>query len=226
MISIFVDFEMNQVAPEFKAQKRICSMEIIEIGAVMLDGDLQEISSFKALVRPTYNPVIYKRYAALTGITTEMVQDQETFPPVFRQFLDWCNQNGEAYMVYAWSDSDLQQLTNEIEQKAIERTDEIEYMLQHWTDFQRIFCQDIEMKRALSLHDALGFAGLDFDGKMHDAIYDAKNTARLYVHTKNSDEYRKTRDKIREVLQPPKTLTVSLGDLFNFDQLKLNDQDS
>ena len=49
MKHIVVDLEMNYVAKKSDA-RRICRMETIEIGAVMLDDNLQEISAFRTYV--------------------------------------------------------------------------------------------------------------------------------------------------------------------------------
>ena len=54
MIYVFVDFEMNMIDSEYKKEKKICKSEIIEIGAVKLDEDYNEIDSFKSYVKPAY----------------------------------------------------------------------------------------------------------------------------------------------------------------------------
>ena len=47
MRKIFVDLEMCPVPKEYKAEREVCKLETIEIGAVMLDGEGKEIASFK-----------------------------------------------------------------------------------------------------------------------------------------------------------------------------------
>ena len=49
MKHIVVDLEMNNIRKKSEA-RRICTMETIEIGAVMLDDNLQEISKFGGLL--------------------------------------------------------------------------------------------------------------------------------------------------------------------------------
>ena len=73
MKHIVVDLEMNHLARIFKEERLICSMEVIEIGAVVLDEAYSEIGSFKTFVKPQYNDAINKTCARVTGITTEMV---------------------------------------------------------------------------------------------------------------------------------------------------------
>ena len=55
---IIMDLEMNKVANEYRMERRICKMEVIEIGAAVLNEAYQEIGSFKTLVKPQYNDVI------------------------------------------------------------------------------------------------------------------------------------------------------------------------
>lgn len=49
MKHIVIDLEMNKIARSSEARK-ICKSEIIEIGAVMLDENLQEIGNFRTYV--------------------------------------------------------------------------------------------------------------------------------------------------------------------------------
>lgn len=51
MKHIVVDSEMNGIKKGSEA-KRICDREIIEIGAVMLDDSLNEVSYFRTYVKP------------------------------------------------------------------------------------------------------------------------------------------------------------------------------
>ena len=52
MHHIFVDFEMNHIAGQYEEERSFSKMEIVEIGAVMLDEHYQEISSFQSYVKP------------------------------------------------------------------------------------------------------------------------------------------------------------------------------
>lgn len=43
MNHIFIDFEMNPIEKKHKEARQICTHEIIEMGAVMLDKNYEEI---------------------------------------------------------------------------------------------------------------------------------------------------------------------------------------
>ena len=105
MKHIVVDLEMNNIRQKSEA-RRICTMETIEIGAVMLDDNLQEISSFRTYVKPEYNDGIVKKISRLTGITDDMVVNAPKFNEALRMFTNWCLGTGDDVTIYAWSESD------------------------------------------------------------------------------------------------------------------------
>lgn len=83
MKHIVVDLEMNNIRRRSEARK-ICTNEIIEIGASMLDENLWEIGKFQIYVKPEYNDVIVPKISKLTGITNEMVANAPTFSVAFK----------------------------------------------------------------------------------------------------------------------------------------------
>lgn len=210
----FIDFEMCPVERKIMAQKpgEKCSMEIIEIGVIRLNEDLKEDASFKAYVKPQFSTRITKRYENLTGITQEMLDGADDFQTVMANFLEWVSDSEKDYVIYAWSENDLKQLMQEMRVKDIALCSDMEYMTQHWQDFQREYCDLFKIDRVLSLNKAVRLAGLDFDGRKHDALWDARNTAQLFARTRDGEEFEVLRKKISEVLSP-KPLTMPLGDV-------------
>lgn len=43
---VVIDLEMNPIASVYMAERAICKLEVIEIGAILLDEAYQEIGSF------------------------------------------------------------------------------------------------------------------------------------------------------------------------------------
>ena len=113
MKHIVVDLEMNNIRQKSEA-RRICTNETIEIGAVMLDDNLQEISSFRTYVKPEYNDGIVPKISRLTGITDAMVANAPKFHEALRMFTNWCLGTGDAVTIYTWSDTDFNQIRKEI----------------------------------------------------------------------------------------------------------------
>ena len=214
---VIVDFEMNAIANQYKEERATCTMEIIEIGAVILDEQFLVMGEFKTLVKPQYNDTISKKYETLTGISTQMVCDSPTFATAYEMFVKWCEMYGKDYEVYAWSDSDYHQLVAEMKLKNYNNS-EMMRPLERWYDFQQEYSQTLGLERALSLENAIYYAGINPVGRMHDALYDAKNTAELFAIVRDGIRREEVLKVVMEALRP-KELKSSLGDLFDFGAL-------
>ena len=92
---------------------------------------------------------------------------------------------------------------------------EKEILLNRWSDFQAEFDNHLGFERQVSLKMALDMAGVDFSGREHDALDDARNTAELLHIFKDEDLFDKTLRKIKELMQPT-AIGSTLGDLFDF----------
>lgn len=214
MKHIVVDLEMNNIRRRSEARK-ICTNEIIEIGASMLDENLWEIGKFQIYVKPEYNDVIVPKISKLTGITNEMVANAPTFSVAFKQFTDWCLNIKDDVMIYAWSNTDHSQVMKEIQLKQYKLSEEEHKLMEHgWTDFQNEFDIHLGFERQISLKLALDMAGIDFNGRQHDALDDARNTAKLLRVFKDEELFDQTLRKIKEVMKPS-SLENTLGNLID-----------
>lgn len=214
---VIVDFEMNEIDKVHKEERRLCRSEIIEIGAVILDERLLVLGEFKTLVKPQYNNTIGKVYETLTGITTSMVSGAPTFATAYEMFVNWCESYGDEYEVYAWSENDYNQLVAEMALKQYGRMDKMG-PLGRWNDFQWEYTKKLGLERIISLEKALNYAGLPFEGQMHDALWDAKNTATLFAIVRDEKQCNKVLSSVIEALKPNKK-KFTLGDMFDFDAL-------
>ncbi len=215
MKHVVVDLEMNFIRKKTE-ESRFCNMETIEIGAVMLDDNLQEIAAFRTYVKPIYNNSIAKKITRLTGITDEMVANAPTFNEALRMFSNWCLGTGDDVTVYAWSATDYNQISREMMSKGYEVSDaEADLLGKPWSDFQHEFDTHLGFKKQFSLSMALDMAGIDFTGREHDALDDARNTAELMQVFRDEDAFDMTLRKIKEAMEP-KEIGSTLGDLFDF----------
>lgn len=214
---IIVDLEMNAVAKEYVEEKKICCMEIIEIGAVIMDESLRVVGEFKQLVKPEYNDEIFKRYENLTGINTQMVADAPTFAEAYEMFVNWCESYEDEYEIYAWSDSDYNQIVAEMTLKKY-NNEQMKKPLERWYDFQKEYTEKLGLERIISLEKALDYAAVSFEGHMHDALCDAKNTAELFAIVRDEERCNVVLKSVMEALKP-KSINGTLGELFNFNEL-------
>lgn len=214
---VIIDLEMNEIAKEHKEERRICHLEIIEIGAVILDENLLVMGEFKTLVKPQYNDTIGKRYETLTGISTGMVVGAPNFTTAYEMFVNWCESYGDDYEVYAWSENDYNQVVAEMALKGYTKEDKMG-PLRKWYDFQKEYTCKLGLERIMSLEKALNYAGFEFEGRMHDALWDAKNTAQLFALVRDEKRCNEVLNAVIEALQP-KEEHRTLGDMFDFGAL-------
>ena len=214
MKHIVVDLEMNKVGKEHRNIG--CTMETIEIGAIMLDENFQEISSFRTYVKPEYNTRITSIVRDLTGITYDMVINAPKFNEALKMFSNWCMGVDDDIKIYAWSTNDYKQVSKEIKLKHYEiSSDESRVYLTEWNDFQEEFDAELGFDKQVSLSLALDMAGIDFLGREHSALDDARNTAKLFHVFKDREMFDITLSKIAEAMKPTEFGT-SLGNLFDF----------
>lgn len=218
MKHIVVDLEMNEISRKYREKKAFCKMEIIEIGAVLLDENYAEIGAFKTLIKPQFNEMIEPLYTRITGITTEMVENAPFFEEGLKMFLSWCNSVNDDIQIYQWSDSDLLQIRKEMSLKDVEISARDARLLGEWNDFQKEYGDKLMLHRQVSLKNAIMYAGLDFEGREHDALCDARNTGTLLRIIRDPELCRDVLDKVIEIMTP-KTLSATLGDLFDFSEL-------
>lgn len=215
---VVVDLEMNKVSKAFAEQRHIWNMEIIEIGAVVLDESYNEISCFKTYVKPSFNSIIEPKIEKLTGITTGKVINAPKFEEAFHMFSEFCASIGDVIQIIQWSDSDLTQILGEIAQKGYQPTQYEAGLIENWYDFQHEFGEILGLSRQVSLENALMYAGEEFVGDMHDALYDARNTAELFSITRVEEKKQRTLDKVVKMLHPEES-KCTMGDLFDFSSI-------
>jgi len=182
-MSIFIDLEMNTTDTRLVRRKKLKN-EVIEIGAVRMDDAFHLLDRFRIFVRPQYNGVIERKIYKLTGISNGAVSDAVSLPEALDALEAWCGSDG--CEIYAWSTSDLCQLRKECGFKGIDSVF-LDEMVQ-WHDFQEDFRQMLGEKNILSLSNAMHRAGLEPEGSLHDASWDAYNSARL-METAYSEDF-------------------------------------
>ena len=101
---IVFDLEWNQ-CPDGKAKENpALPFEILEIGAVKLNSEKQEVSRFHELVQPS----VYKRLHSMTQsiihLSADKLKKADPFPAVCERFRQWCTEDA-TYCI--WGSLDL-----------------------------------------------------------------------------------------------------------------------
>ncbi|MDM8523674.1 3'-5' exonuclease [Desulfococcaceae bacterium HSG8] len=149
-------------------------MEIIEIGAVALDGEGPAVAGeFSEFIRPVRNPRLTRFCTELTGITQEMLEGASGFKKVLFEFKKWI-WSFEKPVFCSWGEYDRVQLERDCAYHSVPYPFDYQHI-----NIKKKFAYNNELRKACGLGQAIRMAGLEFNGRHHRGIDDAKNMARL-----------------------------------------------
>lgn len=157
--------------------------EIIEIGAVLVNGYGETEGVFNSFIRPVVNPRLSSFCQELTSIRQEDVERARQFPEVAEDFQDWGEMFDDDYVLISWGEFDKKMLINDC------KLHHIDY---DWTEphinLKEQYREIKRLKQARGLKAAVEAEGYEFVGTHHRGIDDAKNLAVIF--TKYLDEWR------------------------------------
>ena len=208
---LVIDLEMCNVPKHYRNKKYKYANEIIQVGAVLLDDTYEIIGSINQYVHPEYG-VIDHFISSLTGIQNCQVKNAPRLEEVLKHMVDWLG--NREYKIYAWSNSDYKQLQHEICCKEIEDSQIESFMnVDRWIDYQAEFGKRFDFTRAVSLEEALMYCDIVADGRLHDGLDDAANTAKLIkILETNEDFVLYNNNSVYKTDSEP--LCFSMGNLF------------
>lgn len=105
MYFIILDLEWNNAYS--RKRKRFIN-EIIEIGAVMLDSNLNTVDSFSLFVKAQLGKKLHSRVKELTNITNEDINMGTPFSKAMSSFRKWSQTDDS--IVLTWGDTDIRVL--------------------------------------------------------------------------------------------------------------------
>ncbi|KPY33052.1 MULTISPECIES: exonuclease domain-containing protein [Pseudomonas syringae group] len=154
----------------------VAEMEVIEIGATLVNQDGRELDHFERFVRPVRRPVLTHFCRDLTHISQNNIDSAATFPVVWPLFERWLSHHRARVVGWAsWGDYDRKQLEEQWRQH--DMTSVLSDM--PYVNLKQRFAQARQLQRPVGLNSALQLAGMQFTGQQHRALVDARNTARL-----------------------------------------------
>lgn len=151
-------------------------MEIIEIGATLATHDGHEITHFQRYVRPLRRPCLTSFCKELTHIDQARINSAHTLAQLWPSFERWLQAQGAQLAGWAsWGDYDRRQLEQEWQ------TQELQSCLQRLPhlNLKQCFASRRQLLRPVGLNMALTLSGMQFHGRQHRALEDARNAARL-----------------------------------------------
>lgn len=213
-VNVVIDVEMCKVEKAYNWKQYSYANEIIQIGAVMMNSSYEITDEFSSYVRPLYGK-INSFIRSLTGITDKDVRKARSLNSVLLSMLQWIGEKDVTF--YSWSNTDYFQIRNEINAKINDKSPYYVFLeKENWIDYQEKAGIRFGSSHLLSLDNALRIADIDQEGRAHDGLVDAYNTARLIEKMEKHPESRFSLDRIEKTEEEQNTpLGFSLGGMLS-----------
>lgn len=173
---IILDLEWNQPFSTKMMVKEPIMLhgEIIQIGAVKLDERFHLVDTFKIMLTPKYYRTMHRKVSKLTNIKTEDLQYGFPFKTAFKHFCDWC---GDSFAFLTWGPDDIEMLRENMTIHKVNTE-----WIPNTYNLQIIFDNQLtKTNRQISLKHAMEYVS-EPALEAHDALNDARNTAKLCLH--------------------------------------------
>ena len=167
-----MDLEWNQSPYGKENGNKLIPFEIIEIGAVKLDEELNIVDTFSSLVYPVVYNELHYIIKDLTGFTMKKLKKGKPFTEVASNFMKWC---GDDYIFCTWGSLDVTELQRNLSYYRLPLPKAPVY----YYDLQKIFnlIYDNGDKSTRSLEYAVNHLKLEKNNAFHRALDDAKYAA-------------------------------------------------
>ncbi len=188
---IIFDLEFNQdpdslmdsrLKPETPEKRGKYPLEIIQIGAVKLDGDFNNVGTFNHLVKPSIYSRISEFITELTGITTDSLESKQSFSQVYKEFLEFVNEPEIVFCIWGMVDM------KEIFRNAIYHNLDEKLLPNRYINIQpqtSVYLGQPK-KKPLGLKYCVEALNIDSASTFHDALNDALYTAEIFKKVYNS----------------------------------------
>ena len=171
---IVLDLEWNQ-SEEKRKENKLIPFEIIEIGAMKLDGKKNLVGEFSELIKPEVYSDMHHITQNLIQMEMEELERGKSFPVVMEQFLDWCGKSD--YIFCTWGPTDLIELQRNMRYYEIPLFSKKPFP---YLDVQKLFSIQFEDgKQRRTLEYAIDVLEIEKDVPFHRAFSDAYYTAKI-----------------------------------------------
>ncbi len=177
---IVFDLEFNQGFDfsKMKKNKTIakCPFEIIQIGAVKLDENLNTTSTFSRLVKPKVYKRIHPFVKKITGITMDQVRNEKPFKEVYKEFIEFIKNEKSSLCV--WGTADIKELFRNIEYHKLSTS----FMPKYYINIQSYASKRLECPKGshIGLKNAVELLDIPYNISFHDAFNDAQYTTEVF----------------------------------------------
>ncbi len=177
---IVLDLEFNQAFP-FKSGKKAepvpeCPFEIIQIGAVKLSENFEQLDTFDIMITPKLYPRLHPFVEKIPGIKQETLENQPSFPEAYQAFLDFIG--NETSILCSWGEDDIKSLFRNICYYDLD----VDSLTDSYLNIQSYASAYLnqEAGRSIGLKNAVAGLGLPETASFHNALHDAVYTAEIF----------------------------------------------
>ncbi|MCM1308899.1 MAG: exonuclease domain-containing protein [Butyrivibrio sp.] len=173
---IVLDLEWNQCPSGKDEEDKELPFEIVEIGAVRLDGSRKYSDRFQCLVSPRVYRELHRITKDIIRLSIKELDRGADFADAMKAFLEWCNKS-ESYIFCTWGSMDLTELQRNCRYFNAEYKAPTPFI---YYDVQKLYslCCDNGKSRE-ALETVVDKLGIKKDAPFHSAVYDAEYTARI-----------------------------------------------
>lgn len=168
---IILDIEFN--GRKFASDK---PMEVIEIGAVRLNAELEQVDEFSALIKPVYFAKLNDFIKKKTGIPQESIDKASGFRKVIGDFIRWLDRS-ESFLLLTWGGEDLKRI---IYDTRMHQLNDAYWMSASYFDLLKGFLRYKKITNDVSVEAALADLEITPEGSAHRALDDARMTAEVF----------------------------------------------
>ncbi|MCM3629537.1 exonuclease domain-containing protein [Paenibacillus glycanilyticus] len=151
-------------------------MEVIEIGAVRLNAQLQQTDIFSSLIKPVYFSKLNSFIKKKTGIPQEEIDIAPRFTRVIDEFIKWLDR-GEPFILLTWGGEDLKRI---IYDTRMHKLDDAFWLSIDYLDLLKGYLRYKNITNDVSVEAALTELNLASSGTAHRALDDAIMTADVF----------------------------------------------
>lgn len=184
---IVFDLEFNQ-GFDRKLNKTVsdekCPFEIIQIGAVKLNSNLEIIDRFNTFVKPNIYKEIHPFIKKMTAITNDDVKDAPGFDKAFNMFTSFMKSNKKSILC-VWGTGDLKELYRNIKYYDLS----INNLSNSYINVQQhasVYFNNPTGK-SIGLQNAITLLDLNQDKSYHNALNDAYYTSLVFKKIYNNN---------------------------------------
>ena len=214
---IVLDLEWNQPmsynSSAYKAVGGKLLFEMIQIGAIRMNADLEITDSFNQLIQPTHYVKLHPRIKRITGISQEDLCDAPQFAEAAELFRKWC---GDDCAILTWGCDDISVLQQNLDFFGYTTPFPPMY------DLQRLYGELVgDTKNRAGLKSAMERFEIppEEDHPFHNALNDAYYTALVFKKCPKPEDVLRFSQTARKLTHEERTRRTEKCDVIRVSRL-------